>query len=239
MLKICRKDFLAARWVWLATGTIVVLFVIQPFGNILMVTLFGAILSFTGLLAVFLLEDHAKTEIFYASLPLNRPTIVKARYLLSVGLITAAGIIVFGVVLPVGEAVRTMTQVRPAAASTASPEFIALFAILSSFLAALFLPFQHRFGFGRGTVRFGFTVAGFIVVGVGLERITGRWLNISATSFDTGNPPLSAIGPIRLLEILNGQLGPTLFLAAIIAFCAVLFIIALRLSLAGYARREF
>jgi len=239
MLKICLKDFLAARWVWLTAGTIVVLFVIQPFGNILMVTLFGAILSFAGLLAVFLLEDRNKTEIFFASLPLNRSTIVKARYLLAAALITTAGLLVFGVVLPLGEAILAMTQVRPATVSSARPEFIALFILLSTLLAVLFLPFQHRFDFGRGTVRFGFTAAGIIAVGAGLERVTGRWVKIPATSFDMGNPTLSVMGPLRILENLHTNLGTPLFLAAAVGLCAILFLLALRLSLAGYARREF
>jgi len=239
MLKICRKDFLATRWLWAADAAIIVMFLIQPFGNSMMVALFGAILSFTGLLAVFLLEDPAKTEIFYASLPLNRPTIVKARYLLSVGLITAAGIIVFGVVLPVRLALQATTQARPMTAATASPEFLALFILVSSFLAVLFLPFQHRFGFGRGMVRFGFAAAGIIAVGMALGRVMDRWLKIPSPSPDTGHSPFSTIGPTRLLETLHGHLGTMLFLAAIIAFCAVLFLIALRLSLAGYARREF
>jgi hypothetical protein len=66
-----------------------------------------------------------------------------------------------------------------------------------------------------------------------------RWLKIPSPSPDTGHSPFSTIGPIRLLENLHGHLGTMLFLAAVVAFCAVLFRIAYRLSLAGYARREF
>jgi hypothetical protein len=239
MLKICFKDFVAARWIWAANGAVVSLFILQLFGRIAIFAIFGAVLSLSGLGAVSLLEDRNNTEKLYASLPLNRETIVKARYLLSAGLIAATGFLLFVVVLPFGEMIRKTAGNQAAAGSTVTPEIIALFLILSSFLASLYLPLQHWFGFGRGTVRFGFATAGLIGFGLGLGLATDRGARILAFLIDMGDPAQTGAAFQGFLGNIHKSLGTPLFLAAAIGLCVVLYLPALGLSLKGYARREF
>ncbi|MDH4272253.1 MAG: ABC-2 transporter permease, partial [Candidatus Aminicenantes bacterium] len=89
MLKLCYKDYLASRWLWLSVAVLFILYIIQPLGQTIIMMMLGSLAVYAVLAVTLIFEDQSRTEVLYASLPLKRRTIVRGRYLL-------AGIIVLG-----------------------------------------------------------------------------------------------------------------------------------------------
>jgi hypothetical protein len=49
MFKLCYKDYLASRWLWLSAAILYLLYILQPLGQSLMVMAFGAMAIFGAL----------------------------------------------------------------------------------------------------------------------------------------------------------------------------------------------
>lgn len=217
MLKLCLKDLFAARWLLLLALFITILYPLQPFWPGEILPFMGGTYGFIALFIVFFLEDRNKTEILYLSLPVQRQTIVRARYLLGAFFILAGGVIV-----PLVSLIAAPLTEGGESPLILSLEVAAAFLLILGFALSLYLGCYHRYGFGRGT--FVFLIAGVVLGTLTLAAIKG------------GGRSLSIPG---ILAGFRSALGTPLFILAAAAAVAVPFLVSLRLSTRFYARREF
>lgn len=238
MLRLCYKDYMAGRWLWLATSALYVLYTVQPIGSSVMIMALGAALVLANLMIPFIFEDKDKTEALYSSLPLTRATIVRGRYLLGILLLAGSGLLIFGMSAAVGAFVQTpiyQTSLRPLRSLSA----VAGLFLAGGLAITTYLPVYHKWGLGRANLVFatGWMVK-FAAV-VGLERLVSVHLKlvdpILTTEFikDPGN------GVIGWLEAMRSAAGTLLFVLAAGALLGLLFLISIRLSIRVYQRREF
>ncbi len=228
MLKLIRKDWLAARWFLLAEWTIFVLYVLQPFIGSQFIIILGSFLALSNVYQILFLEDRNKTEILYLSLPIKRSTIVGARFLL--GFFHSLGaLIVFGLIAVINSVFRTQTS-GPDRLSLLSVEAVVLLLIMSSHFLSLFLVFVHRSGFSRGTVSF--VLYGTLLAISGISLLSLVPLDADSTK-NPGGFLLASLGTLRR------ALGTPLFLLAAAFLAIVPFLVSLSLSRRFYARREF
>ena len=227
MLKLCQKDWLAGRWFWLAGVLIFALYVVQPGVVGLFFPVLGAGLVFGCVFVAFALDDRSGVESLYGSLPLKRATIVRARYVLA-GLLGAAGaMIVFGTIPLLGVAAGSSHE-EPAMAFLLSVEGVVGFLLAVAPAVLIFLPLCFRYGFGRGSLRFGIVMG---ALGLMATAAAGPIM-----SQDPGGSPLrSAVGA---LTSIRASLGTPLFIAAAFLATAGLTWMSLALSLRAYERRE-
>jgi hypothetical protein len=216
MLKLVLKDLLAARWLLLLALLVAILYPIQPFWPGEILPFMGGIYGFIALFIIFFLEDRNKTEIQYLSMPIQRRTVVRARYLLGSLLVVAGGIIV-----PLVSLIVSPSTENGEPRLIFSLEIAAAFLLIYGFALSLYLCCYHRFGFGRGT-----TV--FVIAGVVLMTLAVAGLKAGGS--------LSIPG---ILRAFRASLGTPLFLLAAAAAVIIPFIVSLRLSLRFYACREF
>jgi hypothetical protein len=237
MLKLCKKDLLAARWFLSLALVIIILYPLQPFWPSVMLLTLGGLFGFFSLFIVFFLEDRNKTEVLYLSLPVKRSAIVGARYFLAGLLTLVGGGAVFGLIVPLSAVVHSrlpQSDLRP----LLSIEGAAGFLVISVFLLALYLPFYHRFGFGRGTFLFSIVGGGILGGLVGLIRFR--------QAFESAGPPADptiskdpSAWILGIIESIRTSMGTPLFLLAVVGFVIGATTISLRLSLRFYDRREF
>lgn len=229
MLKLVGKDLLAARWILLCGAAVLSLYSLQPFFSAGFILAAGGALALAGQATVFFLEDRNKTEILYLSLPVSRASIVGARYLLGAVLLAAGGAMVFGII---GWAGALMHVPRPAGGfpGLLSIEAAALFFPLTAFFLSLYLPFYHRFSFGRGTLLF--TAAGVLCAALGAAGLKAAL----SDAFASGGGEAVIFGAVRVLRL---SLGTPLFVLAAAAAVFIPFLVSLFLSTRFYARREF
>lgn len=230
MLKICLKDLLAARWFLLAGAAFLLFYALQPYFSAGFIMAAGGAVVLAGLAVVFFLEDKNKTEILILSLPVRRSAIVGARHLLGALFLAVSGGIVFGVIAPLGIVIPS----RPADADLSrlfSIEAASLFFVITAFFLALYLPLVHRFGFGRGTIRFVF--AGIVFASLGAAGL------FSVLPADPAARRELAVAAIGLVGEIRSSLGTPLFLLAAVVLTGMFFWISFRLSLRFYEKREF
>lgn len=226
MLKLCAKDWLAARWLLLADLAVLCLYSLQPYFSAGFILAGGAAVVLFGLGIVFFLEDRNRTEVLFLSFPIRRADVVGARYLFGALLVLVSGAALFGVVAPVAALVQSGVS-GDDPLNLISIDAAAAFLCLSVFLVALYLPFYHRFGFGRGTIRFAAAALGLAAAALAAF--------LPALSAKNGGAE-AVFGAVRTIRL---SLGPALFLAAVAAFIIVTGFISFRASLRFYDRREF
>lgn len=238
MLKLCYKDYLASRWLWLSVAVLFILYIIQPMGQTTVVMALGALAVYAALSVTLIFEDQGRTETLYASLPLERRTIVRGRYLL-------AGLIVLGGAAVIfGSAALILAVIKaPAYEKALSPlltvDGLAGFLLASVFLLAVFLPLYYRLGLGKGNIVFFGLLLAFFVIATGLERLASRTLHLMGPVFTAGFLQEPGRGMIGLVASLRTALGPFLFIASILAATALCVLISLHFSNRFYDRREF
>lgn len=238
MLKLCYKDYLASRWLWLFPLVIYFLYSLQSFGQSLIVMIFGASLVLSCLLITVILEDLNKTEALYGSLPLRRSTLVKARYLLAGILVVVGGLVIFSSIIPMNAIMRAQHQ-KATLMPLLSIEAGAGFLVFVTFAIALFLPFNYRLGLGRGSMAFLASAAGLVLAIVVFGQLAGRlfgsWTPLFTAEFfkDPGKGILEAIGRFRQ------AIGAPLFIVSILVVLGILVFISMRLSIRFYEKREF
>lgn len=238
MLKLCYKDYLASRWLWLLPIISYVLYSIQPIGRTALVMLFGWAAVFTCLFITGALEDRNKTEAFYISLPVKRATVVRARYLLAGVLTIVGGAVIFSLLGPINAFLKTRNPTTDIGILMAV-ESGAGFLVAVTFACILYLPLYFGLGFGRGTAVFSFAFLGLGLGLAGIGQLAARWFGwrslLLTAEFlkDPGSRILEAVGQVREL------LGTPLFIGAIVMGLGVLVFISLRLSIRLFERREF
>jgi hypothetical protein len=238
MLKLCAKDFRAGRWWWLLFMASYVLYftfpLIQSLG--LMV---GAVALITACVFVTLfLEDRFKTEVFYASLPLKRSSIVLARYVLT-ALLSLAGLTF---VFFYGYLLISVVKLRWIAIDLRSifnVEGITGFVLFTAFLAALYFPFYFRHGLAKGSFIFAAVLLGLAIVLAGAERLAANVLHLTETLFTAEFLKDPGLGIIRTIGTVRNSVGLPLFVGAAFVFLAGMLAISIRLSVRFYKRREF
>lgn len=238
MLRLCYKDYLAGRWLWLATSALYILYIVQPLGSSVMIMAFGTALVLANLMIPFIFEDKDKTEALYSSLPLTRAAIVRGRYLLGILLLAGSGLLVFGMMMAVGAIVQTpiyQTSLSPLRSLGA----LAGFFLAGGLAIATYLPVYHRWGLGRANFIFS---AGWLVIfaaAIGLERLVSVKLKLVDPLLTTEFIKDPGKGIIGQLDAVRSAAGTPLFILATGAFLGILFLISIRLSIRVYRRREF
>ncbi len=237
MLKLCYKDYLAGRWLWLGVAVLFILYIIQPMGQTILIMAFGT-LAVYGLLAVTLIyEDQGRTETLYASLPLKRRTIVRGRYLLSGLILLGGGAVIFG-----SAALILASLKAPAYGKALSPllsaEGIAGYFLATVFLLSSFLPLYYRFGLGRGNLLYFSGLFAFLLAVAGLERLASGPLHLISPLFTAdflGDP---ARGFLGLIGSARETLGPFLSFIFVLSLLSLLVLASIRLSTRFYCRKE-
>jgi len=211
------KDLLAARWFLLLVLFIGILYPIQPFWPTEILPFMGGVYGFIALFIIFFLEDRNKTEIQFLSMPVQRRTIVRARYLLGSLLIVLGGVATTAlsiIAFPLTESGEPRLFL--------SMEIVLAFFLMYAFGLSLYLGCYHRLGLGRGTILF--VIAAIVLITLAMLGLKG------------GAKSLSIPG---ILRALRAFLGTPVFLVAAAAAVIVPFAVSLRLSTRYYARREF
>ncbi len=151
MLKLCYKDYLASRWLWLSVAVLYLLYIVQPLGQSLMVMAFGAMAVFGALSITLIYEEQNRAEALYASLPLTRRRIVSGRYVLAGLLALAGAALIFGTAIP-ALALLKAPAYQSALGPLRSVEAAVGYLFIAGFLAAGFLPLYYRFGLANSIV---------------------------------------------------------------------------------------
>ena len=237
MLKLCYKDYLASRWLWLSVAVLFILYIIQPMGQILIVMTLGALSVYAALSVTLIYEEQNRTETLYASLPLNRKTTVRGRYLLS-GLIALGGAaIIFG-----SAALILALLNAPAYDEALSPllsfDGIVGFLCAAILLLAVYLPLYYRFGLGKGNIAFLGVLFGLLFALAGLERIATGTLRIIPPLLTSDFLKDPGRGTIGLIASAKGALGLPLFIACGLAILSFLAAVSLQISTRLYERKE-
>ena len=238
MLKLWAKDFVVSRWLWLLILGADILYLRPPFSQELAFMISGIGLVLVWVFVTLFLEDRYKTEVFYASLPLKRSTVVLARYVLVgfLALVSAAWTFVHGYLL---NSVVKLRFIRIDLRSLFSVEGIAGYFFFAAFLAALFFPFYFKLGLGLGALIFA-----VVCLALGSLFFVFQFLATEALHL-TG--PLSmpeflkdpGLGILRAIGGIKASLGVPLFIGALIVFMAGMLFISIRLSIRVYEKREF
>jgi len=238
MLRLCHKDYLASRWLWLSVASLYLLYVVQPLGQSLMVMAFGAMAVFGALSISLLYEEQYRTEAFYASLPLTRRQIVRGRYLLAGLLALAGAALIFGSAVP-GPALLRAPAYQNALGPLRSVEAAVGYLFIAGFLVAGFLPLYYRFGLAKGNLAF---LSGLVALGLGvagIERLASRTLKIIPPLFTEDFFKDPGAGLLNLIRSLREALGFPLFIVVVVFISAALVLFSLRLSIRTYEKKEF
>jgi hypothetical protein len=227
VLRLCVKDWVAARWLWLVFALVFCLYVVQPGLLGLLFPLLGAGLVFGSLAVSFALDERCRAETLYASLPLTRARVVRARYLLAGLLAVASGALIFGSLPLLASLARTRGETW-SSSYLLSVEGGAGFLLLLTPAILLFLPLAFHYGFGRGILRFG-AIIGAVALGA------GALVGPTMARTGTGNP---LAGAVRTLGLIRSSMGTPLFVGALLAAMTALTYASLALSIKAYDRRE-
>ena len=230
MVRLALRDVLVARRVALLLAVFYVLYLAMAAGEplaFLVTTMVGA----TGAaLAGLALDARRGSEALWASLPLDRAAIVRARYLAS-ALFAGGALVVSWAVgeLAAGPLGRGATPL-PLAAYAALAPVIAL-------LVAVYLPFHFKLGPGAGVTAFGAVTGALLVVGAAAGQLAA-WL------LGAPDAVLSAATWRLAGRIAAGraQAPPDLpraaLLAAALAVAAALYLLSMRISAQFYRERD-
>jgi len=239
MLKLCFKDYLAGRWLWLLILVLYLVFAAQAASFRMSLMLFASpALALAWIIASEILDDKDKAAALYLSLPLTRSDIVRGRYLLAAGLTLAAAAAVFGVI---GTA-RAFPGGRPGDAVWPwlfTAEGFAGFVLVTAVLLALYLPLTFRFGPYRAGVLYPAALAAAAGALFALERLATRVLPLFRPVFTSALARDPAAGIADLLARARGALGGPALVVAALAFAALAAAMSLACSLRFYDRREF
>jgi len=238
MFKLCTKDYLASRWLWLSIAVLYFLYIFQPLGQSLMVMAFGAMTVFGALSITLIYEEQNRTEALYASLPLTRRRIVSGRYVLAGLLALAGAALIFGTAIP-ALALLKAPAYQSALGPLCSIEAAIGYLFIAGFLVAGFLPLYYRFGLAKGNLAF---LSGLVALGLGIagiERLASKTLKIIPPLFTPDFLKDPGRGAVDLLRSLRESLGFPLFIALTVMILAALVLLSLRLSVRFYEKKEF
>lgn len=197
--------------------------------------LLGVALAATLAVYVPAVEWFQETDTMLYSLPVDRETVVVARYLVVVITGTLAGVVWNGagrILLPILAAGRE----DPAIWMTLEGGLT--FALAVGLMAALFFPLYFSFGMGRGAIAF----LGMSVVILALAYVTSDLAWGPATEHTAPGTHLAVVLPSALIRsrvsaLLSG-LGVAGTLTVVLVVLALVFYASIRISQYGLRRRE-
>ena len=238
MLRLCYKDCLACRWLWLSIAALYLLYIVQPLGQSVMVMAFGVMSVFGALSVNLIWEDQYRTEALYAGLPLTRRRIVGGRYLLAGFIGLAGAALIFGSAFLALFALRApayQSALKPLLSVEAATGYV----VVAGFLAAGFLPLYYRFGLAKGNLVFLCGLAAMGLAIAGLERLASRTLKIIPPLFTPGFFKDPGTGSTGLVRSAVEALGLPLFIALFLIVLSALIFASFRLSVRTYEKKEF
>lgn len=239
MFKLCRKDYLACRWLWLLALLIFGLYAATPMGWFsLAYMLMGAALVVGCLLIMAVIEDKNKTETLYGSLPLKRSTIVAGKYLLAGLLTIAGGIVIFGGIFLIARIVKA-PNLRMDPRLMFSFDGAVGYGLVVIGIIALYLPFYLGFGLARGSFWFSAAVMALSLALFGAERFLARTLLSQAAILRMSAQEDIGGAFIRLIGSLRESVGGPVFVLLVALAAAIPAGLSLAISIRLYQRREF
>jgi hypothetical protein len=239
MLKLCFKDYLAGRWLWLLA---LVLYLVIGLQAALLRSGLVLLISPAFILALLVIsdviDDKHKTAALYASLPLTRAVIVRGRYLLAGILALAGAAFVFGLIglARLVQGIGAPDAIWPRLLSF---EGLAGFVLVSSILAALYLPVSFTFGPGKAAIVFPAVLAAAAAAFFGLERLITKALQLAPPLFtpDLWRDPGGRIA--GLFDAMGRMSGGFMPLVCALAISAAVLAVSTAVSVRAYRRREF
>jgi len=184
MLKLCRKDVLITRVFWIPALFAYIVISTAFYERGLIFIFVNAVLTFSMVFSILIIDDKYRVEPFFISLPLKRRKVVYARYLSS-GFIIFLGLLFYFFTsflldsfIPI-DIVDFMPLI--------SPEGAAVFLIPVGLLTLIFLPMYFRLGLGKALLFFPVV----IMVGAGVFWILLPGVNKLEKLYNTFGEPLT------------------------------------------------
>jgi ABC-type transport system involved in multi-copper enzyme maturation permease subunit len=232
MLSLVLKDVVAARWFLIAAFPLYAIQLVTmastPPALILVTLLFTSVFAF-GSIA---LEEIQGTEILWCSLPVERSTIVFARYL-TVVMVTLGGL---GMSWVLGYAGARWLPLSGDGAETVRlgplPYSLMLLMILGA--AAIYLPCYFRLGAGRGLILACLLGLALLVLATAVGSLIVYWTGGADALRATQAPSPDAIARVRSwLDRWDGFLAAALSIVALLVAAA-----SAALAARFYSRRD-
>jgi len=212
MLKLCRKDVLITRVFWIPALFSYIVISTAFYERGLIFIFVNAVLTFSMVFSILIIDDKYRVEPFFISLPLKRRKVVYARYLSS-GFIIFLGLLFYFFTnflldsfLPI-DIVDFMPLI--------SPEGAAVFLIPAVLLTLIFLPMYFRLGLGKALLFF----PAVIMAGTGIF-----WILLPG---------------VNKLEKLYKALGAPLTIFIAVLVLSSLVFASIIISIRFYSRKEF
>jgi len=212
MLKLCRKDVLITRVFWIPALFSYIVISTAFYERWLIFIFVNAVLTFSMVFSILIIDDKYRVEPFFISLPLKRRKVVYARYLSS-GFIIFLGLLFYFFTnflldsfLPI-DIVDFMPLI--------SPEGTAVFLIPAVLLTLIFLPMYFRLGLGKALLFF----PAVIMAGTGIF-----WILLPG---------------VNKLEKLYKALGAPLTIFIAVLVLSSLVFASIIISIRFYSRKEF
>ena len=212
MIKLCRKDVLVTRVFWIPALFSYIVISTAFYERGLIFIFVNAVLTFSMVFSILIIDDKYRVEPFFISLPLKRRKVVYARYLSS-GFIIFLGLLFYFFTsflldsfIPI-DIVDFMPLI--------SPEGASVFLILVVLLTLIFLPMYFRLGLGKALLFFPVV----IMVGAGVF-----WILLPGVN--------------KLEKLYNTFGAPLIIFIAFLALLSLVFA-SIIISIRFYSRKEF
>ncbi len=195
MLKLCRKDVLITRVFWIPALFSYIVISTAFYERGLLFIFVNAVLTFSMVFSILIIDDKYRVEPFFISLPLKRRKVVYARYLSS-GFIILLGLVFYFFTsflldsfIPID-----IVDFRP----LISPEGAAVFLIPAVLLTLIFLPMYFRLGLGKALLFF----PAVIMAGTGVFWILLPGVNKLEKLYKAFGAPLTIFIAVLVLSSL-------------------------------------
>lgn len=195
MLKLCRKDVLITRVFWIPALFAYIVISTAFYERGLIFIFVNAVLTFSMVFSILIIDDKYRVEPFFISLPLKRRKVVYARYLSS-GFIIFLGLVFYFFTsflldsfIPID-----IVDFRP----LISPEGTAVFLIPVVLLTLIFLPMYFRLGLGKALLFF----PAVIMAGTGVFWILLPGVNKLEKLYKAFGAPLTIFIAVLVLSSL-------------------------------------
>ena len=215
MLELCRKDVLITRVFWIPALFSYIVISTAFYERGLIFIFVNAVLTFSMVFSILIIDDKYRVEPFFISLPLKRRKVVYARYLSS-GFIILLGLVLYFftsflldsfIPIDIIDIVDFMPLISPAGA--------AVFLIPAVLLTLIFLPMYFRLGLGKALLFF----PAVIMAGTGIF-----WILLPGVN--------------KLEKLYNAFGAPLTIFIAVLVLSSLVFA-SIIISIRFYSRKEF
>jgi len=198
MLKLCRKDVLITRVFWIPALFSYIVISTAFYERGLIFILVNAVLTFSMVFSILIIDDKYRIEPFFISLPLKRRKVIYARYLSS-GFIIFLGLLFYFFTsflldsfIPID--IIDIVDFKP----LITPEGAAVFLIPAVLLTLIFLPMYFRLGLGKALLFF----PAVIMAGTGIFWILLPGVNKLEKLYKAFGAPLTIFITVLVLSSL-------------------------------------